>query len=876
MVQFEQRLEQQKVTLWDPYYINYGALKRTIKKLKSLVSDQQGQLNFVTFPQEKALTLNEAQEYFSKRLDDEVEKVVLFFLKQQGILASEMLALNMNAEGARDFAPKKRASSAALSTLNTGQVYDRKSFGNLMTFMETHKERTKGSFSFESDEFMSPRIVRVDNSRESSEAKDDQHRSSRAESWFMGTGRDISFKDNRRVVSIMEEGRVNSGESTPDGGDNHGTTSPLTGRMSPLGGSKYNLTEMAINTQNINYLCDAYVNVGRQLMMLIDFLDLNVTGLRKIIKKFEKSLEHSIGRDYLLSRQERTLSQLRVLYRNEGLKVLIASAKRALEELSFARENLMQNDFQSLHGTAAEINPLYRKLITRQKQMEMEQRRTFQQFIIARTDMFLELAQHEEEDEMEEEGRLLEEVEEHMPSYYINLLCTFLYMANFTINSPTCPTYALELGGTLTMNGVVNGMTPFAACISCVWFSIWTNKCFRPPLYLSVLLLCIGNTMYATALYFDAFWMLCVGRLVLGLGGPRGMNRRYIADTVPVARRTAASAAFVASTAAGTAIGPGFAGLWGDRSFVVYGHHVTPETAPGWAMVIAWLFYLFLLIFFYREPTFRHLPKGMKSEDSDNEEDSNMDLSNKPVSAADDMKYVVIHAYGKYQKNQTIAQKAGSYNEKEKLLQRPKKDPCCPKVPLPVLSLLYFYFVQKYITELIVQSMPVIARTAFDWSIEEVGGLLTGLAVLVLPVNLFTGKLSGCVEDRPMLIFFVLAGLIGIISILDFQSYGFAYSATQYLCGCYGVYVVLSAYEGVLMSLLSRIISPELAKGTFNSGLLATEFGTFGRVVADFSISFVGLVGSVDIFINSVFFPCLCLVASVTLFTICLYKYYRV
>ncbi|CAM9432730.1 unnamed protein product, partial [Heterosigma akashiwo] len=82
----------------------------------------------------------------------------------------------------------------------------------------------------------------------------------------------------------------------------------------------------------------------------------------------------------------------------------------------------------------------------------------------------------------------------------------------------------------------------------------------------------------------------------------------------------------------------------------------------------------------------------------------------------------------------------------------------------------------------------------------------------------------------------------------------------QYLLGCFSVYAILCAYEGVLMSLLSRLVTPEMARGTFNSGLLATEFGTFGRTVADFSISFVGSVGTVDQFVNGAFLPCVALV----------------
>ena len=55
----------------------------------------------------------------------------------------------------------------------------------------------------------------------------------------------------------------------------------------------------------------------------------------------------------------------------------------------------------------------------------------------------------------------------------------------------------------------------------------------------------------------------------------------------------------------------------------------------------------------------------------------------------------------------------------------------------------------------------------------------------------------------------------------------------QYVLGSSILFAVLNALEGVIMSLLSKVVSPELAKGTFNSGLLATEAGTLGRVVGD-------------------------------------------
>ena len=49
---------------------------------------------------------------------------------------------------------------------------------------------------------------------------------------------------------------------------------------------------------------------------------------------------------------------------------------------------------------------------------------------------------------------------------------------------------------------------------------------------------------------------------------------------------------------------------------------------------------------------------------------------------------------------------------------------------------------------------------------------------------------------------------------------------------------------GVSLSLLSRIMSPRLSRGTFNCGLLSTEAGTFARVVGDGLITLTGYLGT--------------------------------
>lgn len=105
--------------------------------------------------------------------------------------------------------------------------------------------------------------------------------------------------------------------------------------------------------------------------------------------------------------------------------------------------------------------------------------------------------------------------------------------------------------------GMVIGATPWAVMASTFLFSIWTNYSFKNPLIMSGVLLCLGNLMYAIALKFDSIVLLLAGRMMIGFGGPRLINRRYIADTATLEQRTAVSAAFVTFSASGTAAGPG-------------------------------------------------------------------------------------------------------------------------------------------------------------------------------------------------------------------------------------------------------------------------------------------------------------------------------
>lgn len=66
----------------------------------------------------------------------------------------------------------------------------------------------------------------------------------------------------------------------------------------------------------IRRLRDAYQGVGRDLLELLRFVDLNATGLRKILKKFDKRVGYRLSDEYVATRSNHPYSQLQQIFRH--------------------------------------------------------------------------------------------------------------------------------------------------------------------------------------------------------------------------------------------------------------------------------------------------------------------------------------------------------------------------------------------------------------------------------------------------------------------------------------------------------------------------------------------------------------------------------
>lgn len=72
---------------------------------------------------------------------------------------------------------------------------------------------------------------------------------------------------------------------------------------------------------------------------------------------------------------------------------------------------------------------------------------------------------------------------------------------------------------------------------------------------------------------------------------------------------------------------------------------------------------------------------------------------------------------------------------------------------------------------------------------------------------------------------------------------------------------------GVNLSLLSRVMSSRLSRGTYNGGLLSTEAGTIARVITDVTITLAGYLGQSRL-LNATLLPSL-LICIASIFATC-------
>jgi hypothetical protein len=186
---------------------------------------------------------------------------------------------------------------------------------------------------------------------------------------------------------------------------------------------------------------------------------------------------------------------------------------------------------------------------------------------------------------------------------------------------------------------------------------------------------------------------------------------------------------------------------------------------------------------------------------------------------------------------------------------------------VPVVASLVIYIILKLVLECLLTATSTIAQFYFQWNSTDSGFYLAALGLLMFPTNVIVSWLCVRYDDRELIVRSEILMLVGVAAIVKYTA---SYTSFQFVVGGVLIFISTNVLEGVNMSLLSKTIPKSFARGTFNSGLLATEAGTFGRALGDVMITVVGLPG-IQYVLNSTFVPLVLACALTILYTLRVY-----
>lgn len=569
----------------------------------------------------------------------------------------------------------------------------------------------------------------------------------------------------------------------------------------------------------------AYRDVGRDLLKLLFFVEMNAIGIRKILKKFDKRFGYKFTNYYIRTRANHPYSQLRQVFRLVGIGAVVGVISRNLAEL------------QDHHGNCVSI---YDQPALHLPDPVMDSIKASVDRLTNSTNFLEYLGKHalivqEELPTPFEDDHVLDE-RYHFMSLLLNLVNTFLYMVNTYIVVPTADDYSLSLGAAATVCGAVIGAMAVAQLFSSIYFSAWSNKSYLRPLVFSSVVLLVGNTLYALAYDLNSIYVLLIGRLCCGLGSARAVNRRYITDCVPLKMRMQASAAFVSASALGMACGPALACFLQIR-FKLFQITFNEVTLPGWVMAVAWLVYLVWLWISFKEPP------PYKAKDNTASQDAISGQLEAGV-VEDGASQPLLVSLGEKQCSEDREEEDCDVSEEapEETHKPVTSIVSAYRLLTPSVKVqLFVYFMLKYAMEILLAESSLITTYYFLWSTTNVAIFLACLGLTVLPINTIVGSyMSSIFEERQVLLASQIMVCLGIV--LSFHVL-VPYSVLQYVCSALITFVAAEVLEGVNLSLLSRVMSSRLSRGTYNGGLLSTEAGTLARVIADGTITLAGYWG---------------------------------
>eukprot|EP00550_Attheya_septentrionalis_P012029 CAMPEP_0198306292 /NCGR_PEP_ID=MMETSP1449-20131203/58340_1 /TAXON_ID=420275 /ORGANISM="Attheya septentrionalis, Strain CCMP2084" /LENGTH=869 /DNA_ID=CAMNT_0044008843 /DNA_START=120 /DNA_END=2729 /DNA_ORIENTATION=- len=489
---------------------------------------------------------------------------------------------------------------------------------------------------------------------------------------------------------------------------------------------------------------------------------------------------------------------------------------------------------------------------------------------------------------------------ENVVPLILNLLSSFLYAMNSYIVEPSSAYYVNALGAPDALAGILVGAMPAAALLSAVGYSVWSTYTFRQPILFAGTLMFVGNILYASAYAHQSISMCLIGRMLTGLGGPKVINRRYMADATPFSFRTMASAAFAMSTALGAALGPGTAVILDMFEFqftlpFLGVQYFNGMTGPGYLMAVLWLIFTLTMALIFKEPTRTGLEELKQREAAKAKEKppSSSSLINVQSMESDSETYTYA---GKsitcYQEeipetrssldSMLVAdgsRDSDSVNSSTQMehaninyttsKSSSSKSGCWQHMTRAVVVCMTLIFLKRVALESVMGSTSIVTKNRYGWTIKQVGTLHFVNGLLVVPASIVGGWLSQFYQDRFLAMWLLGSAMTGMLMLIDFSDFVpsdaesfnegsyWAVGPYRYVAGSLIAFSSVEACESFISSLMSKVIPSALASGTFNSGLLATLIGTGGRAMGDLYIATAAFIDLRNI-LNLLVIPAAC------------------
>ena len=112
-------------------------------------------------------------------------------------------------------------------------------------------------------------------------------------------------------------------------------------------------------------------------------------------------------------------------------------------------------------------------------------------------------------------------------------LQTFFFMFNISIIIPTNYLFIEKLGYDAIISGLIISLAPMGTFLANITTSILIKNNFRIQLLISISCLILGNLLYSISQNLGSIFPMILGRLILGMGCARQLNKQYIISYIP-------------------------------------------------------------------------------------------------------------------------------------------------------------------------------------------------------------------------------------------------------------------------------------------------------------------------------------------------------